>query len=210
MFTWNLLGILLWVAVIMYLVFIIQHIRHMRIKMIVQKHKRFDLQTFLISLIEVAVFVVGFGYMFNVTILDNPDLEDTSRISSHVVYKQLIPETSTSGKSTYVKINSSKRRIGSQTYTVLVNGHKITVASSSTAIVYGSNPIGVDAERIPYNEKQLRKQDKKYQKAYVAIYTARYKANWQNGIGMHAGRLTTTYYLIRVPDSSFVRAAKDK
>ncbi len=50
--------------------------------------------------------------------------------------------------------------------------------------------------------------DKKYQRAYVAIYTAKYKRNWQNGIGMHAGHLATRYYLIRVPDSSFIKQEK--
>jgi hypothetical protein len=47
--------------------------------------------------------------------------------------------------------------------------------------------------------------DKKYQRAYVAVYTAKYKKNWQNGIGMHAGHLATRYYLIRIPDASFIK-----
>ena len=54
----------------------------------------------------------------------------------------------------------------------------------------------------------INKMDKKYQRAYVAIYTAKYKRNWQNGIGMHAGHLATRYYLIRVPDSSFIKQEK--
>ena len=52
--------------------------------------------------------------------------------------------------------------------------------------------------------------DKKYQRAYVAIYTAFYKKNWQNGIGMHAGHLATRYYLIRVPDQSFIKQKQAK
>ena len=45
--SWNLLGILIWVIIILYLVFIIQDIRKRRIKMIIKSHKRFTWPNFL-------------------------------------------------------------------------------------------------------------------------------------------------------------------
>ena len=42
MFSWNLLGILLWVIAILYFIFIIQNIRKRRITMIIKKHQKFS------------------------------------------------------------------------------------------------------------------------------------------------------------------------
>ena len=57
MFSWNIIGILIWVAIILYLVFIVQNIRQRRIKMIIKQHKRFTWPNFLINVVE-----VGNGY----------------------------------------------------------------------------------------------------------------------------------------------------
>ena len=109
------------------------------------------------------------------------------------------------GNSSYVTINSAKKKYGSQTYTFYRAGSKITASSDYASIAYGNTSLDVNAEKIPYVKKELAKMDKKYQRAYVAVYTAKYKKNWQNGIGMHAGHLATRYYLIRIPDASFIK-----
>lgn len=53
MFSWNIIGILIWVAIILYLVFIIQNIRKRRIKMIIKQHKRFSWPNFLLNAIGI-------------------------------------------------------------------------------------------------------------------------------------------------------------
>lgn len=204
MLSWNLLGILIWVVIILYLVFIIQNIRKRRIKMIIKQHKRFTWPNFIIDLIEIVIFLAAACWMFNECWLDNPDLEDTSRITSSVKYEPLVMNTGV-GNSSYVTINSSKKKMGTQSFTYYRAGSKTTVSSSFASVSYGANPSNISAERIPYVKKELTKMDRKYQRAYVAIYTAKYKPNWQNGIGMHARRIATQYYLIRIPDASFIK-----
>lgn len=204
MFSWNLLGILLWVIILLYLVFVIQSIRKRRIKMIIQEHKRFSWPNFLLSVVQVLVLIVAAGWLFAKTAFDNPDLDDTSIISSKVEYQPLVMTTGT-GKSSYVTINSSKRKYGSQTYTYYQAGTKVTVGNNYASVAYGATPLNITAEKIPYELKTLKKMDKKYQRAYVAVYTATYKKTWQNGIGLHAGRIATRYYLIRIPDQSFIK-----
>ena len=204
MFSWNIIGILIWVAIIRYLVFIIQNIRKRRIKMIIKQHKRFSWPNFLLNAIEIVILLVAAGWMFNQTFMDNPDLEDANRITSTVKYDPLIMNTGT-GNSSYVTINSAKKKYGSQTYTFYRAGSKKTASSDYASIAYGNTSLDVNAEKIPYVKKELAKMDKKYQRAYVAVYTAKYKKNWQNGIGMHAGHLATRYYLIRIPDASFIK-----
>lgn len=204
MFSWNLLGILLWVIILLYLVFVIQSIRKRRIKMIIQEHKRFSWPNFLLSVVQVLVLLVAAGWLFAKTAFDNPDLDDTSIITSKVEYQPLVMTTGT-GKSSYVTINSSKRKYGSQTYTYYRAGTKVTVGNNYASVAYGATPLNISAEKIPYELKTLKKMDKKYQRAYVAVYTATYKKTWQNGIGLHAGRIATRYYLIRIPDQSFIK-----
>lgn len=204
MFSWNLLGILLWVIILLYLVFVIQSIRKRRIKMIIQEHKRFSWPNFLLSVLQVVVLLIAGGWLLGQAMFDNPDLEDSSRITSNVQYQPLIMNTGAK-KSSYVTINSAKKKYGSQTYTYYRAGTKVTVGNNYATVSYGATPLSVTAEKIPYELKTLKKMDRKYQRAYVAVYTAKYKKTWQNGIGLHAGRIATRYYLIRIPDQSFIK-----
>lgn len=204
MFSWNLLGVLLWVIIILYLVFVVQNIRKRRIMMIIKKHQKFSWPNFLLDLLEIAVFLVGICWLFNRTLLDNPDLEDQSIISSKVTYQPLVMNTG-AGNSSYVTINSKKKKISTQTYTYYRVGKKAIVSSDFATVAYGKNPLDLNAARIPYQKKELQKMDRRYQRAYVATYTATYKKVWQNGLGMHAGHTATRYYLIRIPDASFIK-----
>ncbi|WP_127345764.1 LVIS_2131 family protein [Lactobacillus amylolyticus] len=205
MISWNLLGILIWVIIILYLVFIIQNIRQRRIKMIIKEHKRFSWPNILLDAVEIIIFLAAGTWILSECFFDNPNLEDKSRITSTVKYEPLIMSTGGTGNSSYVTINSAKKKVGSQTYTFYRSGTKTTVSSDYASVSYGKQPVRVSSERIPYVKKELSEMDKKYQRAYVAIYTARYKKNWQNGIGLHAGRIATQYYLVRIPDASFIK-----
>ena len=153
MLSWNIIGILIWVTIILYLVFIIQNIRQRRIKMIIKQHKRFSWSNFLLNVVEVIVLLVAAGWMFNQTFMDNPDLEDASRINSSIKYDPLIMNTG-SGKSSYVTINSIKKKYGSQTYTFYRAGSKITTSSDYASIAYGDTALDVNAEKIPYVKKE--------------------------------------------------------
>lgn len=204
MISWNLIGVLLWVVLILYLVFVIQNIRRRRIKMIIKKHKRFTWPDFLLNIVEVLIFLAAGLWLLNQGLFDNPDLNDQSRISAHISYQPLIMSTG-KGNSHYVTVRSSTRRNGTQTYTFYRSGTKETVSSNNATIAFGRNSETVAATRIPYSKKKLNEMDRRYQHAYVAIYTAYYKKNWINGIGLHAGHLAEEYYLIRVPDASFIK-----
>lgn len=205
---WNILGILAWLIIVLYLVFIIQNIRKRHLLMIVKDRKRFKWSTTLIDALEVIILLVATGYMGMLTFFSNPNLQDKKVISSNVEYESLILSTGESG-SYYVTARSDSQRAHSQNYTWYSRGRKVTVNSNSSSISYGNNPMSIQASAIPYSAKSLRKADQDYQKAYVAIYTATYKKNWYNGLGLHAGRTATQYYLIRVPDQTFVREIRN-
>jgi hypothetical protein len=200
----NLLGIAVWVILILYLVFTIQNIRKRHLRMIVQDRKRFEGKTLAVDLVEIIVLLVAAVFMIKVTFFDNPDLSDQQAISSTTEYRPLILTTGT-GKSYYVTASSAKKTRPVQSYTFYSDGNKYTVDSHYATVVTDSKTTTVNAAMIPFNKRSLQKADSRYQRAFVAVYTATYRNNWRNGLGLHAGRLATRYYYLRVPDATFVR-----
>lgn len=203
MWSWNVLGVALWVGAIVYLVFIVQNIRRRRLKMIIQRQHKFEWGNSIISLLEVVSFCLLIGWLLAISLFDDPNLTDTSRITSSVTCKPLVLQPSAS-QSYYVQVKSSKNRDLSQQYIFYLKGKKYTVPSHLATVSYSKDPINVTASALPFSRKELKKEDSRYQQAYVAIYTAKYKNTAANGLGLHAGREAKRFYLIRVPDSSFI------
>lgn len=204
MWSWNVLGVALWVALIVYLTFIVQNIRKRRLRMIIERHHSFEWGNFAISIAEIAIFCLALGWLAGQLVFDNPNLNDQARISAKVKYQSLILQPSAS-KNYYVKVDSSKTKNASQNYIFYTAGHKYIVPSRMATVSYEDNPINVTASTIPFKLAKLKQMDDHYQKAYVAVYTARYKNTAQNGLGMHAGKVATRFFLIRVPDTSFIK-----
>lgn len=204
MWSWNVLGVALWVALIVYLTFIVQNIRKRRLRMIIERHHSFEWGNFAISIAEIAIFCLALGWLAGQLVFDNPNLNDQARISAKVKYQSLILQPGAS-KNYYVKVDSSKTKNASQNYIFYTAGHKYTVPSRMATVSYEDNPINVTASTIPFKLAKLKQMDDRYQKAYVAVYTARYKNTAQNGLGMHAGKVATRFFLIRVPDTSFIK-----
>lgn len=202
--SWNWLGIFIWVIILLYLLFIIKNIRKRHLIMIIKNHKRFETKTIMLDFVEIAAFLVASIWMISNMFFDNPTLNDHDTMQETIEYRPLIL-TPSNKNSYYVSIKTSKQKSPVQTYTVFYAGNKLAVNNNIASISYGTEPLNVVAEKIPYSEKELKKEDVKYQKAYLATYTARYKNVWQNGIGLHANQIATKYYLIRIPDRTFIK-----
>lgn len=205
---WNILGILAWLIIILYLVFIIQNIRKRHLLMIVRDRKRFTWTTTIIDTIEIVIFFIAAIFMVMLTFFTKPDLENKNIISSKVEYEPLIMSTDNK-QSYYVVASSNSKSAPRQNYKFYSNKERIMVSNNYASISDGKDPMSVEAAAIPYSKKDLEKADKQYQNAYVAIYTATYKKNWYNGISLHSGKMATRYYLIRIPDQTFVKRIKD-
>ncbi|WP_201346927.1 LVIS_2131 family protein, partial [Lactobacillus nasalidis] len=181
----------------------VQNIRRRRLKMIIQRQHKFEWGNFLLSLLEVVSFCLLALGLVKLTFFDDPNLTDSSRITSSVAYKPLVLRPSAS-QSYYVKVKSTRNSDLSQQYVFYIEGKKYTVPSHLATISYEKDPINVTASALPFSRKALKQEDSRYQQAYVAIYTASYKNTAINGLGLHAGRQAKRFYLIRVPDSSFI------
>lgn len=66
---WNILGILAWLILVLYLIFIVQNIRKRHLMMIVKDRKRFEWKTTLLDILEVLVLLCGAIYMFSITFI---------------------------------------------------------------------------------------------------------------------------------------------
>ena len=204
---WNIIGIFAWLVVVLYLVFIIQNIRKRHLLMIVRDRKRFTWATTIIDGIEIVVFLIAVVFMSILTFFNRPNLGNKDLISSKVEYEPLIMSTD-NRTSYYVVATSSEKTAPRQNYKFYSNKDKIIVSSNYASISDGTYPMAVAAAAVPYSKKGLEKADTQYQKAFVAVYTATYKKNWYNGLGLHSGKIATKYYLIRVPDQTFVKRVK--
>lgn len=202
--SWNFLGIFVWAILVIYVFFIIHNIRQCHLKMIIQKRRKFDAKTTIIDVIEILIFILACSYMSVITFFDNPNFSNQQILTNKFEYQPLVLSTGAT-KSHYVTVTCRHNRKMKQSYRFFSEDQRITVKSNYASIAEGVDPFPVEAQIIPYNKKDLRAADDHYQKAYVAIYTATYKKNWQNGLGLHAGHVFIKYYLIRVPDRSFIK-----
>lgn len=107
---WNILGILAWLILVLYLIFIVQNIRKRHLIMIVKDRKRFEWKTTLLDILEVLVFLCGAIYMFSITLFYNPDLENKQVLSSKIEYQPLIL-TAGNKRSYYVTAKSDNKKL---------------------------------------------------------------------------------------------------
>ncbi|MCF1784169.1 LVIS_2131 family protein [Lactobacillus mulieris] len=208
MFNWNWLGILVWLVLLGYLIFISYHIRKRHLKMIVMQQKHFTWRTLGLDFLEILILLIGLFIQIQNSFFDNPSLTVKSQIEQSIEYKPLVL-SSASDRSYYVTSNSVQKKKLYQRYSFFTEGNQYSVTSDWATISDGSVALNTVAQKLPYSKQMLAKYDTKYQKAYVAIYEAKYKNTWQNGLGLHVGRTALRYYLIRVPDSTFVREVKN-
>ena len=68
----------------------------------------------------------------------------------------------------------------------------------------GSRIVTLDASALPWDKKQLEKEDAKTGHAFAAVMDVKYKDTAINGLGLKANHSAVTYTLLRVPSSDMV------
>lgn len=202
--TWNLIGMVLWLLVLITLVWMTHDMRVRRIQLIVKEGKSFSWRNFIISTIELVVWLLFLGGMGYTTFFQNVN-QLGNRVTETTRYDPLVLSTGDGTKSSYyvaVKNDHGKKPI--QQYTYLTEGEKYQVNSTVATVATGKNPINLPASVYQWDKKKVAKYDQRHQRAWVGVVETTYKKNWLNGIGLHAGRLANRFTLIRIPDHSFM------
>ncbi|PWF99827.1 LVIS_2131 family protein [Levilactobacillus bambusae] len=202
---WNLVGMALWLILLIYLIWMIHNMRVRRLKLIVQERKSFSWRNLGISTVELIVFLVAAYGMGKTTFFQNPHDLNASQVTVTTTYHPLVVNTTSSGASYYVSVKNTTGSSPVQFYSYYTDGERYRIASPNATISSGKNAINISASRYQWDDKKVKENDKRHQRAWVGTVDTTYKKTWQNGIGLHAGRLADRFTLIRVPDKSFVR-----
>mgnify|MGYP004466792159 CR=1 FL=1 len=203
---WNLIGLVAWVAVVAYLAFIIWNIRNRHLKMVVVFRKQHEGRTWLLDLIEVAVFLVALCGMAWVTWLRPLDYADTSTISVKYTYDKLMLRTD-NDRSYFVSVTSGNGTQPTRYYTYWTEGTKYEISSRNADVSSATDALTVRASAYPWQNKKLAALEKQDEKAYVATYIGTYKPTFLNGLGMHVGHTAQRFSLIRIPNDTFQKVA---
>ncbi|WP_261806326.1 LVIS_2131 family protein [Lapidilactobacillus luobeiensis] len=202
-FGWNLIGIGAWLLLMVYLVIIIQNIRHRHIRMIVMNKKTFSWKVLSKDLLLVVVFLAGFVFMTYQTLFSRVEVTAQDRVEVKYTTEPLVLQTS--GDTGYmVTVARGEGREAIQTYTYWTEGHRNQVKSIHASIATGSKPIPIGAKVYHFPNKMIKKADKQYNQAFAARVEATYKPGFWNGLGMKVGHNALEYTMIRVPSSTFV------
>ncbi|MGY5339543.1 LVIS_2131 family protein [Levilactobacillus spicheri] len=202
--TWNLIGMVLWLLVLITLIWMTHDMRVRRLHLIVKEGRSFSWRNLTISTIELVVWLAFFGGMSYTTFFQNVN-QLGNRITQTTRYDPLVLNTGASnGSSYYVEVENGEGQKPIQQYTYLTEGERYKVDSTAATVSSGKDPINLPASAYHWNRQQVKKYDSRHQKAWVGVIETTYKKNFVNGIGLHAGRLANRFTLIRIPDHSFM------
>lgn len=203
---WNLIGLVAWLVVLAYLVFIVWNIRRRHLKMVVVFRKQHEVRTWLLDLVEVIVFFVALYAMAWVTWLRPLDYADTSSISVKYTYDKLMLQTD-NDRSYFVSVTSGNGKQPTRYYTYWTEGAKYEISSRNADVSSATDALTVRASAYPWQDKKLKALEKQDEKAYVATYIGTYKPTLLNGLGMHVGHIAQRFSLIRIPNDTFQKVA---
>ncbi|MFD1670491.1 LVIS_2131 family protein [Agrilactobacillus yilanensis] len=208
MSSWNIIGIVAWVIVLVWVIFIVMNIRKRHLKMIIKDHKRFTWQNLILDIVEVAVFVVITLGMTYVTFFRLPDLKDNNEVKITYNYKPLVLQTN-GVQGYFVKVQNGNGKRPIQYYTYWTQGARYEISSKHAGIVTASDPLATPGGSLPWPKAKVKKVDQEMQHAFVAHLSAKYQPNFLNGLGLRVGHHAYSYFLIRVPSDTFVDTTND-
>lgn len=200
---WNWIGLIAWFILLVFLIFIVQNIRHRHIKMIIMTKRTFSFSTMLLDLLLIAIFAGGLGFMSYQTFFAHVDVSNHKMVSVKYATTPLVLQTN-GANGYFVTVEQGKGRMPIQTYTYWTEGTKYQVKSIHASIATGTDPVSIGAKVYRMPTKLIKKADQDYRQAFVATARATYKPNFWNGLGMRVGKNAVDYTMIRVPSSTFV------
>lgn len=201
---WNWVGIILWIIVVAYLVYVIHFIRVKQLMLIVRTKKAFAWKNTWQYTGLLAVALIALVSMFYLTFFRQVDLSNKNEVEISTKYHPLVL---TPIKDDFYYVQAHRGTSGDKpvvSYSYWLKHNKYTISGHNGTVVDGPVPMNVVASVYPWDLAKLKAQDTKNGKAFVAVMTIRYKQTILNGIGMRSGHVANRYTMIRVPAEGFV------
>lgn len=206
---WNLFGVLMWLMALslVYLMIRVIRTRHLKLEIISQE-KGIKQFTVIRDAIDIVVMIILIGSLTAFTFFSPSDISDKTNVNVQYTFDTLILQPD--DPSYYVKTRLSTGKKPIQYFTYWTSGTKQETDSWHAAISDGKEPINIVAKQYQWPIKEIEKYEKTSEKAFVATMIARYRNTFWNGLKLKAGKVADEFYLIRVPNSSFVKITHTK
>ncbi|KIS02895.1 LVIS_2131 family protein [Paucilactobacillus wasatchensis] len=201
---WNWVGIILWIIVVAYIVYVIHFIRVKQLMLIVRTKSAFAWKNTLQYTGLLVVALAALVAMSYLTFFRQVDMSNHEQIEISTKYHPLVL---TPIKEDFYYVQANRRSQGDKpviSYSYWLKNSKYTISGHNGTIVDGDRPMNVVASVYPWNRTKLKQEDTKNGKAFVAVMSIRYKKTFLNGLGMRSGHLANRYTMIRVPSEGFV------
>lgn len=206
--SWNLIGILAWLIVVVLFFLVIFNIRNRHLKILVEHKTKITWKTVCVDAIEVIVVIAAVSGLLYTSLFSKVDVKNTNDITVSYKFEPMIVQTTTDGQGYYVKMDKSGQNGSGSVYKYWLNNSEYTVSSREASISDATLPFNVSTVGLKWPMKKIKQMDNKYQSAYVVTAEARYKNNFLNGLGLRAGHFATEYRVLRVPARSFISVGK--
>ena len=186
--SWNWLGWLSWICAIAFFCYVIHYIRVKQLMLIAKTKKVFKLN-----------LVIRYVIFFRPVDINNHQQTRTS-----ITYRPLQMGNNSDDFYYVLATRSKSGKHPIVSYTYWAGNDKYTTNSRYGSVADGSRIVTLDASALPWDKKQLEKEDAKTGHAFAAVMDVKYKNTAINGLGLKANHSAVTYTLLRVPSSDMV------
>lgn len=205
---WNWLGWLLWIAAIVFMIWVTHYIRVKQLMLIAKTKRRFDKKLFARYVVLVVLAIGWLGGMAYLSFFRRVSYDDTQAVKITTEYETL---QLNSQDNDYYYVIAKHAQGGTRlivSYTYWTDNAKMTTDARGTTIVDSDRLVTGQAAGYPWNMKKLKSYDSKTGHAFVAVMTIKYRNTVLNGMGVRCGKLADTHTLIRIPAANMVDQKK--
>ena len=205
---WNWLGWLLWIAAIVFMIWVTHYIRVKQLMLIAKTKRRFDKKLFARYVVLVVLAIGWLGGMAYLSFFRRVSYDDTQAVKITTEYEAL---QLNSQDNDYYYVIAKQAQGGTRpivSYTYWTDNAKMTTDARGTTIVDSDRLVTGQAAGYPWNMKKLKSYDSKTGHAFVAVMTIKYRNTVLNGMGVRCGKLADTHTLIRIPAANMVDQKK--
>lgn len=205
---WNWLGWLLWIAAIVFMIWVTHYIRVKQLMLIAKTKRRFDKKLFARYVVLVVLAIGWLGGMAYLSFFRRVSYDDTQAVKITTEYEAL---QLNSQDNDYYYVIAKHAQDGTRpivSYTYWTDNAKMTTDARGTTIVDSDRLVTGQAAGYPWNMKKLKSYDSKTGHAFVAVMTIKYRNTVLNGMGVRCGKLADTHTLIRIPAANMVDQKK--
>lgn len=202
--SWNWLGWVSWICSILFFCYVIHYIRVHQLMLIAKTKKVLESSLVVRYIILLIVSLTWLGSMLYLTFFRPVDINNHQETRTSITCQPLQMGNKSDDFYYVLATRSKSGKHPIVSYTYWAGDDKYTTNSRFGSVSDGSRIINLNASALPWDKKQLEREDAKTGHAFAAVMNVKYKNTIINGLGLKANRNAATYTLLRVPSADMV------